>query len=155
MELVTQVFITWLSLKWLVAALVLEAEWSWVWEIPLVLTTWNCGIAQGSGGIRPRILLTTLWTERLPMQKSNKVKQIAWINHVFALIMANTSYMIWFMCAKKQTYFLPPFSIANICTVQCNIYVWYIFRKVELCREYIAVFSVLEPGLTKWKGRVS
>ena len=28
MELVTQVSITWLSLKWLVAALVLEAEWS-------------------------------------------------------------------------------------------------------------------------------
>ena len=43
-----------------VAALVLEAEWSRVWEIPLVLTTWNCGIAQGSGGTRPRILLTTL-----------------------------------------------------------------------------------------------
>ena len=46
MELVTQVSITWLCLKWLVAALVLEAEWSWVLEIPLVLTTWNCGIEQ-------------------------------------------------------------------------------------------------------------
>ena len=52
--------ITWLSLKWLADALVLEAEWSRIWEIPLVLTTWNCGIAQGSGGTRPRILLTTL-----------------------------------------------------------------------------------------------
>ena len=60
MELVTQVSITWLSLKWLADALVLEAEWSRIWEIPLVLTTWNCGIAQGSGGTRPRILLTTL-----------------------------------------------------------------------------------------------
>ena len=39
MELVTQVSITWLSLNWLIAALLLEAEWSWVWEIPLVLTT--------------------------------------------------------------------------------------------------------------------
>jgi len=27
-------------------------------------------------------------------------------------------------------------------------------RKVELCREYIAVYSILEPGLTKWKGRL-
>ena len=26
--------------------------------------------------------------------------------------------------------------------------------KVELCREYIAVYSILEPGLTKWKGRL-
>ena len=52
MELVTQVSITWLSLKWLVAALVLEAEWSWVWEIPLVLSTWNCAIAQGLGGAK-------------------------------------------------------------------------------------------------------
>ena len=39
MEPVTQVSILWLSLKWLVAALVLGAEWSRVWEIPLVLTT--------------------------------------------------------------------------------------------------------------------
>ena len=60
MELVAQVSITWLSLKWLVAALVLEAEWSQVWEIPLVLTTWNCGIAKGTVGTRPRILLTTI-----------------------------------------------------------------------------------------------
>jgi len=27
-------------------------------------------------------------------------------------------------------------------------------RKAELCREYIAVFSILEPGLTKWRGRL-
>jgi len=27
-------------------------------------------------------------------------------------------------------------------------------RKIQLCREYIEVFSVLEPGLTKWKARV-
>lgn len=27
-------------------------------------------------------------------------------------------------------------------------------RKIDLCREYIAVYSLLEPGLTKWKGRV-
>lgn len=27
-------------------------------------------------------------------------------------------------------------------------------RKVELCQEYIAVYSILEPGLTKWKGRL-
>jgi len=25
-------------------------------------------------------------------------------------------------------------------------------RKAELCRDYIEVFSILEPGLTKWKG---
>ena len=66
MELVTQVSITWLSLKWLADALVLEAEWSRIWEIPLVLTTWNCGIAQGSGGTRVRILLTMLLTEKAP-----------------------------------------------------------------------------------------
>ena len=65
----TQVSITWLSLKWLVVALVLEVEWSRVWDIPLVLTTWNCGIVQGSGGLRPRILLTTLLIDRLPKQK--------------------------------------------------------------------------------------
>ena len=27
-------------------------------------------------------------------------------------------------------------------------------RKSELCREYMAIFNILEPGLTKWKGRV-
>ena len=27
-------------------------------------------------------------------------------------------------------------------------------RKIELCREYIEVYTILEPGLTKWKGRV-
>jgi len=27
-------------------------------------------------------------------------------------------------------------------------------RKIELCREYIEIFNILEPGLTKWKGRV-
>ena len=57
-KLIIHVCITWLSLKWLAAALVLEAEWSRVCEIPLFLNTWNCGI-----------LFTTLWTERLPMQK--------------------------------------------------------------------------------------
>ena len=62
-SLLLGVSITWLSLKWLVAAFVLEAEWSRIWEIPLVLTTWNCGIAQGSGDTRPRIILT-----RLPLQ---------------------------------------------------------------------------------------
>ena len=36
---------TWLSLKWLAAAMVLGAEWNWVCEIPLVLTTWYCSIA--------------------------------------------------------------------------------------------------------------
>ena len=50
MELVAQVSITWMSLKWLAAALVLETEWSEIWEIPLVLTIWNSDIAQGSGG---------------------------------------------------------------------------------------------------------
>ena len=60
MELVSQLSITWLSLKWLAGALVLEAQWSLIWEIPLVLTTWNCGIAQESGGTRPRILVLTM-----------------------------------------------------------------------------------------------
>ena len=69
MELVTQVSITWVSLKWLVAAMVLEAEWSRVWEIPLLLTPWNCDIAQRTGGTRPRILLTTFWTEKAPNAK--------------------------------------------------------------------------------------
>jgi len=27
-------------------------------------------------------------------------------------------------------------------------------RKAELCREYISVFSILIPGLTKWRGRL-
>ena len=27
-------------------------------------------------------------------------------------------------------------------------------RKAELCREYLIIFSLLEPGLTKWRGRV-
>ena len=27
-------------------------------------------------------------------------------------------------------------------------------RKSGLCREYMAIFNILEPGLTKWKGRV-
>ena len=27
-------------------------------------------------------------------------------------------------------------------------------RKSDLCREYMAIFNILEPGLTKWKGRV-
>ena len=27
-------------------------------------------------------------------------------------------------------------------------------RKAELCREYMIIFNILEPGLTKWKGRV-
>ena len=27
-------------------------------------------------------------------------------------------------------------------------------RKVDLCREYMIIFNILEPGLTKWKGRV-
>jgi len=27
-------------------------------------------------------------------------------------------------------------------------------RESGLCREYMAIFNILEPGLTKWKGRV-
>ena len=27
-------------------------------------------------------------------------------------------------------------------------------RKADLCKEYITIFNILEPGLTKWKGRV-
>ena len=27
-------------------------------------------------------------------------------------------------------------------------------RKAALCREYMIIFNILEPGLTKWKGRV-
>jgi len=27
-------------------------------------------------------------------------------------------------------------------------------RKADLCKEYLTIFSILEPGLTKWKGRV-
>ena len=27
-------------------------------------------------------------------------------------------------------------------------------RKADLCKEYMTIFSILEPGLTKWKGRV-
>ena len=27
-------------------------------------------------------------------------------------------------------------------------------RKADLCREYMIIFNILEPGLTKWKGRV-
>jgi len=29
-----------------------------------------------------------------------------------------------------------------------------LLRKSQLCREYMAIFNILEPGLTKWKGRV-
>ena len=43
--------IAWLSLKWLVAALALKAEWSQVCEIQLVLTTWISGIAQESADL--------------------------------------------------------------------------------------------------------
>ena len=45
MELVTQVFITWLGLKLLAVALVLIAMWSRVCEILLLMTTWICGVA--------------------------------------------------------------------------------------------------------------
>merc|ERR1712098_152316 len=27
-------------------------------------------------------------------------------------------------------------------------------RKADLCKEYLTIFNILEPGLTKWKGRV-
>ena len=57
MELVTQISITWLSLKWLVTALVLESGVELGLEDPIVLTKWNCGIAQASGGTRPMIPL--------------------------------------------------------------------------------------------------
>ena len=46
------------------------AKWSRVCEIPLVLTTLNCGIARGSGGTRHKILLPQLLTERLPIEKT-------------------------------------------------------------------------------------
>ena len=55
MDLLTQVSSTWLNLKWLSAALVLKAEWSWVCEIhtgPDHIELWHCTrvfVVQGTG----------------------------------------------------------------------------------------------------------